>query len=187
MAQEQLRYEKMVESALRGVVRQALAEVADRGLPGGHHFYVTFRTDFPGVSIPEYLRGQYPDTMTIVLQHQFWGLDVQPDKFSITLSFRKVHERLTVPFDALTAFADPSVNFALQFDVMTRSEQPQGRVQALPSATRGMPAVQAGGASSAPQSAEGTSDSDAASLGKPSDAAETDGEKVVVLDAFRKK
>lgn len=124
-----LRYDKMVERALRGVVREALEFVAEHGMRGNHHFYLTFRTHFPGVQIPDYLRNEYPDTMTIVLQHQYWGLDVTPEQFAVTLSFRKVHERLTVPFEAMAAFADPSVNFALQFDTLEQkraAERPQG-------------------------------------------------------------
>ena len=112
---EPLRYDRMVEEALRGVVRRSLAHVAKNGFPGNHHFYLTFRTAAPGVVLPEHLRAQYPDEMTIVLQYQFWGLEVEADAFEVTLSFNKVHERLRVPFAALTGFVDPSVRFALQF------------------------------------------------------------------------
>jgi hypothetical protein len=119
MPKEQLRYDKMVEAALRGVVRSALKQVGVTGLPGNHHFYLTFRTSYRGVKIPDYLRSQYPGEMTIVLQYQFFGLDVTEDQFSVTLSFNNVHERLTVPFAAITTFADPSVNFALQFQPVT--------------------------------------------------------------------
>lgn len=110
-----LRYDKMVESALRGVVRQAVAEVQKTGLPGEHHFYITFMTDFPGVQIPDYLRERYPGEMTIVMQYQFENLTVDEEKIGITLSFNNVPERLVVPIAAITIFADPSVNFALQF------------------------------------------------------------------------
>ena len=110
-----LRYDKMVEFALRGVVRQAVSEVQKRGLPGDHHFYITFMTDFPGVAIPDYLRERYPGEMTIVLQYQFEDLSVDEDKIGITLSFNNVPERLIIPIPAITIFADPSVNFALQF------------------------------------------------------------------------
>ena len=110
-----LRYDKMVESALRGVVRQAVAEVQKKGLPGEHHFYITFMTDFPGVQIPDYLRERYPGEMTIVMQYQFENLTVDEEKIGITLSFNNVPERLVVPIAAITIFADPSVNFALQF------------------------------------------------------------------------
>lgn len=110
-----LRYDKMVESALRGVVRQAISEVQEKGLPGDHHFYITFMTDFPGVQIPDYLRERYPGEMTIVLQYQFENLTVDENTIGVTLSFNNVPERLIIPVAAVTIFADPSVNFALQF------------------------------------------------------------------------
>lgn len=112
---EILRYDRMVEHALRGVVRQAVEEVIETGLPGDHHFYITFMTDFPGVSIPGYLRDRYPGEMTIVLQYQFYDLEVDDEKMGVTLSFNNVPERLVIPLGAITIFADPSVNFALQF------------------------------------------------------------------------
>ncbi len=110
-----LRYDRMVEQALRGVVRQAVEEVIETGLPGDHHFYITFMTDFPGVSIPAYLRDRYPGEMTIVLQYQFEQLEVDDEKMAVTLSFNNKRERLVIPLGAITIFADPSVNFALQF------------------------------------------------------------------------
>ena len=110
-----MRYDKMVETALRGVVREALTGAAKQGLPGNHHFYVTFKTRFPGVGIADYLAARYPDEMTIVLEHQFWDLTVEDARFSVTLSFSNKPERLTIPFAAVTAFADPSVKFGLQF------------------------------------------------------------------------
>jgi uncharacterized protein len=113
-----LRYDKMVESALRGVVREALARTAASGLPGAHHFYITFRTRFAGLAIPDHLSQQYPDEMTVVLEHQFWELEVNEQCFSVTLSFQNKPERLTIPFDAITAFADPAVKFGLQFQPM---------------------------------------------------------------------
>ena len=112
---EILRYDRMVEQALRGVVRQAVEEVIETGLPGDHHFYITFMTDYPGVSIPSYLRDRYPGEMTIVLQYQFYDLEVDDEKLGVTLSFNNVPERLVIPLGAITIFADPSVNFALQF------------------------------------------------------------------------
>ena len=110
---EILRYDKMVEKALRGVVRQAIEEIIDDGqLPGDHHFYITFLTDFPGVSIPDYLRDRYPGEMTIVLQYQFYDLAIDEEKMQVTLSFNNVPEKLVVPLAAISIFADPSVNFA---------------------------------------------------------------------------
>jgi uncharacterized protein len=124
MAKPTLRYDKMVEKALRSVVRDALAVTAEQGLPGAHHFYVTFRTDHPGVDIPDFLRAQYPHEMTIVLEHQFWGLEVDEIRFSVTLSFHSQAQRLTVPLAAITAFADPSVKFGLEFPVEPVEAQP---------------------------------------------------------------
>lgn len=116
---EILRYDKMVEKALRGVVRQAIQEIIDEGkLPGDHHFYITFLTDHPGVKIPDYLRDRYPGEMTIVLQYQFYDLAIDDDKLKVTLSFNNVPENLEIPLAAISIFADPSVNFALQFQPM---------------------------------------------------------------------
>ena len=111
-----LRYDRMVETALRGVVKTAVEEVIKEGaLQGDHHFYITFLTDYPGVKIPDYLRERYPGEMTIVLQYQFSDLAVDDEKMQVTLSFNDVPEKLVVPLGAISIFADPSVNFALQF------------------------------------------------------------------------
>jgi hypothetical protein len=109
------RYDKMVERALRGVVREALARTVASGLPGTHHFYITFQTKHPGTNIPESLSSQYPEDMTIVLEHQFWDLEIEEDHFAVTLSFQNRPERLVIPFEAITAFTDPSCKFGLQF------------------------------------------------------------------------
>jgi uncharacterized protein len=116
---EAFRYDKMVEKALRGVVRQALQEVVEDGVVDDHHFYITFFTDHPGVKVPSYLKERYPGEMTIVLQHQFYDLEVDDEKFTVMLSFNNVPERLTIPLSAVTIFADPSVNFALQFQPLS--------------------------------------------------------------------
>jgi len=110
-------YENLVEDALRGVVKTALKQVQEYGLIDDHHFFITFHTDFLGVEIPDYLRDKYPDEMTIVLQYQFEDLSVEEDQFSVSLSFNNVPERMIVPFDSITGFADPSVKFGLQFHV----------------------------------------------------------------------
>jgi hypothetical protein len=117
MTVTKLSYEKMVEDALRGVLRQALQITAAQGLPGSHHFYITFDTTHPGVKIADTLKAQHPSEMTIVLQHQFWDLKVSQELFEITLSFSGVSQRLIVPFAAVTAFADPHAKFGLQFHV----------------------------------------------------------------------
>ena len=122
MAGNNFRYDLMVEEALRGVVSKALNQAATDGLTEGHHFYITFRTDHPGVLIPDYLRDKYPKDITIVLEHKFWDLLVAEDHFSVTLSFQKNPENLVVPFPALLSFADPSVNFVLQFNTETGTD-----------------------------------------------------------------
>jgi len=114
----------MVETALRGVVKQAVEEVMKDGLVGDHHFYITFLTDHPGVSIPDYLRDRYPGEMTIVLQFQFYDLDVDDEKMQVTLSFNNIPEKLVIPLAAITIFADPSVNFALQFQPLGDDIEP---------------------------------------------------------------
>ncbi len=122
MSKDWLRYDRMVEDALRGVVRRALIDVSASGLPGDHHFYLTFRTGEPGVQIAPALKAQYPKEMTIVLQHQFWGLEVGEEQFAVTLSFGGKHERLVVPYRSIVSFADPSVKFGLQFDSTAHGE-----------------------------------------------------------------
>jgi hypothetical protein len=117
-----LRYDKMVEKALRGVSRQAIEEVIKDGLPGDHHFYITFLTDYDGVQIPDYLRERYPGEMTIVLQYQFYDLSIDDNFLKVTLSFNNIPEKLVVPTAAITIFADPSVNFALQFQPLDEGE-----------------------------------------------------------------
>lgn len=130
----------MVETALRGVVREAVSRVAKHGLPGAHHFYITFRTTAPGVALPDYLRAKYPDEMTIVLEHQFWDLEVGADGISVTLSFQNRPERLSIPFAAITAFADPSVKFGLQFQEAA-PEAPAAAAPAEVPALKPVPAV----------------------------------------------
>ncbi|HVT55102.1 MAG TPA: ClpXP protease specificity-enhancing factor SspB [Xanthobacteraceae bacterium] len=117
MADDMIGYEQLMQDALRGVVRAGLQEAASpRGLPGKHHFYITFRTHAPGVVIPEHLRARYTDEMTIVLEHQFWDLEVYPDRFRVILKFSGQPHPITIPFTAITRFFDPSVKFGLQFE-----------------------------------------------------------------------
>jgi hypothetical protein len=155
-----LRYDRMVEDALRGVMRQCLALVARRGgLPGGHHFYITFRTRHAGVAIPSHLLARYPEEITIVLQHQFWNLDVGEDRFSVVLAFGGVRETLVVPFAAVSAFADPSAKFGLQYQVEA------GEATAAPPQPTPAPAP----------------------LAEPSRPVDPPKGQVIALDAFRKK
>jgi hypothetical protein len=117
MSKDLIRYDLLVQDALKGVVRKVLADAAKEGLSGDHHFYVSFRTDFPGVRLSQRLREKYPQDMTIVLQHQFWDLSLTEHAFEVGLSFSGVPERLVVPFSALTGFFDPSVQFGLKFEI----------------------------------------------------------------------
>lgn len=167
MQDDRMRYDRMVERALRGVVQDSLRHVVEHGLPGDHHFYITFRTGHPDVDLAGYLRERYPEEMTIVLQYQFYGLEVDDDGFSVTLSFNNRHERLAIPFAAVTMFHDPSVNFALQFQTPPdgrRLTAAEGRREAPPSSVNG----------------DDTADDGAAGDEPP-------GGKVVTLDQFRKK
>ncbi len=157
--QDGLDYELLVDNALRNVVFAALKQVARHGLPAGHHFYITFRTDHPGVDIDSSLRAQYPGEMAIVLQHQFSGLVVEADFFQVTLSFSAVPRTLVVPFASVTSFADPDAKFALQF------QNPEGLSEAIGERV----------ASAPDDGAEAAADGDGG-----------DG-NIVTLDTFRKK
>lgn len=118
MPDDHIRYDLLAQAALRGVVRTVIADVASKGLPGQHHFKITFDTTAPGVKLSDRMRAQYPQAMTIVLQHQFWDLAVNDDLFEVGLSFGGVPERIVVPFEAVTAFFDPAVQFGLQFEAI---------------------------------------------------------------------
>ena len=120
-------YDEIVQEALRAVVGRVLGEIEDTGggLPGNHHFFITFRTDAPGVSIPSHLRERFPDEMTIVLQHKFWDLAVDEEGFTVGLSFNQIPAKLVVPFAAITAFVDPAVDFGLQFQAASGQMEPE--------------------------------------------------------------
>lgn len=179
-----LRYDQFVEDALRTVVRRTLKTVREAGLPGNHHLYITFATTHPGVDIAPHLTAQYPEEMTIVLQHQFWGLDVEEDRFAVTLSFNKLQERLDIPFAAITAFADPSVNFGLQFKSNRGEPARSGRggIAELPATGSDAPVRLA---DTKPTPAEDEADGDESGTDSGTDPGGDD--KVVTLDAFRKK
>lgn len=117
MTQDLIRYDLLVQDALKGVVRKVLGDATRDGLPGDHHFYISFRTDYPGVRLSTRMREKYPQDMTIVLQHQFWDLAVTEHALEVGLSFSGVPERLLIPFDAMTGFFDPSVQFGLKFEL----------------------------------------------------------------------
>jgi hypothetical protein len=115
MAKDFIGYQALTDAALRSVVREALRRIEKSGLLGAHHFYLTFKTHADGVDIPDFLREQYPDEMTIIIQHQYWALKVKDEAFEVTLTFKKLPAPLHIPFSALTAFFDPGVQFGLQF------------------------------------------------------------------------
>ena len=144
MAQESppadlMHYEAMAQDALRGVVKAALKRAAQEGLPGEHHFYITFKTRAAGVSGPPDLLSQYPDEMTIVLQRQYWDLAPGETFFSVTLSFGKEPKKLSIPYAAVTCFHDPSVQFRLMFEVATPPLIELNEPAAEPDATAAAP------------------------------------------------
>jgi len=135
MASDLIRYDLLVQEALRNVVRKVLTETAKEGLRGDHHYFITFRTKAPGLRLSERMRARYPDEMTIILQHQFWDLSVNETAFEVGLSFGGVPERLLVPFEALSAFSDPAAEFGLKFEPRVEEDQEkhEASVSKLPS------------------------------------------------------
>jgi uncharacterized protein len=190
MAIDLIRYDLLVQDALRGAVRKVLSDVARDGVPGEHHFYIGFRTHARGVRLSARMRERYPDEMTIVLQHQFWDLSVTGEAFEVGLSFQNIPEMLLIPFDAVTRFADPSVGFELQFSVEdeaagvseTGSSPPQtAPVSVLEPLAQAPPLPEAKPAKQAKKASEAAKAEGAAAKpqkGEP---------KVVSIDAFRKK
>jgi hypothetical protein len=121
---DEMHYEQLAQDALRGVIRSALELAAGPGgIPGAHHFYITFKTRAPGVSIPPDTLAKYPDEMTVILQHQYWDLHVDADRFSVMLKFNSMPKVLNVPYSAVTRFYDPSVQFMLQFEAPETIEE----------------------------------------------------------------
>jgi hypothetical protein len=178
MAEDLIRYDILAQEALRGVMRKVLAEVARTGLPGNHHFFITFLTNAPGVRISTRLRERYPEQMTIVIQFQYWDLKVTDTGFEIGLSFSDVPERLEVPFSAVRGFYDPSVNFELEFDVKP------DQAPALPAKTPARQRTEV--APATPSAAQPPEPKKKVEPAKP-DADAAKGADVVSLDAFRKK
>ena len=181
MAEDHIRYDILAQEALRGVMRKVLAEVARTGLPGNHHFFITFLTGAPGVRISTRLRERYPEQMTIVIQFQYWDLKVTDTGFEVGLSFSDVPERLEIPFSAVRGFYDPSVNFELEFDVKTEE------TLALPAETPAKPKAE-GRTTAAERKPEPKKKAAEAQKETPAAAdAAAKGAEVVSLDAFRKK
>lgn len=204
MAEDIIRYDVLVQEALRSVVRKVLAEAARAGLPGEHHFYIAFDTAAPGVRLSSRIRQKYPEEMTVVLQHQFWDFVVTDTQFEVTLSFGGVPERLVVPFTAVKGFFDPSVQFGLQFDP-SRNPDAVEAGEAAPAESGPKPAL-ASSEGRAVEPAKATARASVPTTAKPApdapvaapaaDGAEKDGDDteaapqtaaVVSLDAFRKK
>ncbi len=181
MAEDHIRYDILAQEALRGVMRKVLAEVARTGLPGNHHFFITFLTNAPGVRISPRLREKYPEQMTIVIQFQYWDLKVTDTGFEIGLSFSDIPERLEVPFAAVRGFYDPSVNFELEFDVKTEvAEEPRPATPPVEISKAPAP-----GKKSEPKKKQPEPAGEEAADEAPASA--TKGADVVSLDAFRKK
>ena len=132
MTKGEIDYPALVRRALQGVVREILRQVGEEGFPGEHHLYVTFRTTAPGVELPNWLRRRYPEEMNVVLQHQFWDLAVDDERFSVSLRFSGKAARMSVPFDAIEAFLDPAAEFGLKLNASSTDEQPSEAPAAAP-------------------------------------------------------
>ncbi|HET9902145.1 MAG TPA: ClpXP protease specificity-enhancing factor SspB [Xanthobacteraceae bacterium] len=189
MPVDHIRYDLLVREALRDVVRRIMADVAKNGLPGDHHFYISFNTRAPGVRLSPRLREQYPEEMTIVLQHQFWDLTVDEHGLEVGLSFGGIPEKLAIPFDALKGFFDPSVQFGLEFepagstgDTAGQEEQSPTGFGATAGRTAARPAADTGSAPALPAHRDAEATGEGEPPTKPAGGAE-----VVRLDRFRKK
>jgi hypothetical protein len=180
MAIDHIRYDVLAQAALRGVVRTVLADAAKKGLPGDHHFKITFSTTAQGVRLSDRMRAQYPDAMTIILQHQFWDLHVTDDGFEVGLSFGGVPELLAVPFEAVTAFYDPAVQFGFQFETLEVEASDDQSATAKPS-------EKPAGVPTSPNKAGILPAPAAETAEQPTPGTETGGAEVVRLDRFRKK
>lgn len=179
MNEDLIRYDVLTQEALRGVIRKVLDEVAVAGLPGEHHFFITFDTNHPGVRLSDAMRERYPEAMTIVIQHTFWNLQTDENGFELDLTFNDVRERLRIPFVAIQAFFDPSVKFGLQFDLEAEASGSRPEVHEVVDFSDG--------------SRPGTDEIEPADTATKSPGDDGSSEKqdreaeVVSLDAFRKK
>ena len=195
MPDDHIRYDLLAQQALRGVVRTVLADVAKKGLPGEHHFKITFDTAAPGVRLSDRLRAQYPETMTIILQHQFWDLAVGERAFEVGLAFGGISERLAVPFDSIVAFYDPAVQFGFQFETIEttageRGDAAKDAAKAAPARedkSAQKPAALPPGKSAAGKKSEPAAPSGATEPPSGGDDKPDGGGEVVRLDRFRKK
>ena len=195
MPDDHIRYDLLAQQALRGVVRTVLADVAKKGLPGEHHFKITFNTAAPGVRLSDRLRAQYPETMTIILQHQFWDLAVGERAFEVGLAFGGISERLAVPFDSIVAFYDPAVQFGFQFEAIEaaageRGDAAKDAAKAAPARedkSAQKPAALPPGKSAAGKKSEPAAPSGATEPPSGGDDKPGGGGEVVRLDRFRRK
>ena len=191
MSDHHIRYDLLAQQALRGVVRTVLDDVAKKGLPGEHHFKITFNTTAPGVRLSDRLRAQYPETMTIILQHQFWDLGVAERAFEVGLSFGGISERLAVPFDSIVAFYDPAVQFGFQFEAIEAAAGEGGdAAKAAPAGedkSAQKPAALPPGKSAAGKKPKPAAVSETAEPSSDGDDKPDGGGEVVRLDRFRKK
>ena len=176
---DQIRYDLLTQQALRGVMRSVLTDVAKKGLPGEHHFYISFDTRADDVQLSQRLRTQYPEEMTVILQHQFWDLNVTEDFFEVGLSFGGIPEKLRVPFAAINGFFDPSVQFGLQFEEVKEQD---GAAPAQSKAGEQKPRRGKSGRAPTPMRAPANPEP-----AEPSPSKTEGGGEVVSLDRFRKK
>lgn len=199
MPVDHIRYDVLAQEALRGLVKRVLVDASKKGLPGDHHFFISFRTQHEGVRLSPRLREQYPEEMTIVLQHQFWDLKVTDTLFEVGLSFSGVPERLVVPLEAISAFSDPSVQFGLQFETLVATddesanakpaERPNVKVVEDAGKSAAKPAAKPKSKSKPPAPAPAAVPPAAATSSTDSDGPpdKPGGAEVVRLDRFRKK
>jgi hypothetical protein len=195
-----IRYDLLVQDALRSVVRKVLTDAARTGLPGEHHFNISFKTQAPGVNIPAQMRQRYPDEMAIILQHEFWDLTVGAEAFEVSLNFSRKPERLTIPFDSITGFSDPSVPFGFKLEPRLTSERetaapapatgprevPKPARALAPAPAKPAPAPTPSAAKAAPTEKTSDKATDKAAAKTSAKPAET-ASKIVSIDAFRKK
>jgi hypothetical protein len=187
MPEDHIRYDLLAQAALRGVVRTVLADAAKNGLPGEHHFKIIFATGAPGVQLSERLRTQYPESMMIILQHEFWDLAVREDAFDVGLSFGGIPEKLTIPFAAVTAFFDPSVQFGFQFEAPgAAAADTVGTDESAPEKTALPAEVSADEKTLVPGQAPADKKTKP-SAPEPAEDPQAGGGEVVSLDRFRKK
>ncbi len=184
---DHIRYDLLTQQALRNVVREVLTDVAKKGLPGEHHFYIAFDTRAEGVRMSERLRAQYPEEITIILQHQFWDLAVTEQGFEVGLSFGGIPEMLGVPFAAINGFFDPSVQFGLQFEEIGEGQAAQGTAANADEKDSKKPLPAAAAPKEKPKEKAARPPAPPPAKAEPKPAEPEGGAEVVRLDRFRKK